>query len=77
MMDKLMYISSKIKNNKNVYTFMKNNYSNIFGYGDIIINEYLDKLYNSDNAEGLEIKKYTYLIEDMYIVYSNLMKINL
>ena len=65
--NKLMILENEIKNNIILYKSMKSSYSNIMGYGDIIINEFLDKTYNNITTD--EITEYPYLVEDMYNIY--------
>ena len=65
--NKLMILENEIKNNIILYKSMKSSYSNIMGYGDIIINEFLDKTYNNITTD--EITAYLYLVEDMYNIY--------
>ena len=69
LQEKVLFLENEIKTNENVYFLMKSSYSNIFGYGDLIINEYLDNLYNNINIKS-EIMQYPYLIEDMYYIYT-------
>ena len=64
---KLEFLENEIKNNKKVYNWMKTYYYNIFGVGDVIINEWLDNTIN--NIKSHEITKYPYLIDDMYYYY--------
>jgi len=65
---KLQFLENEIKNNKKIYCWMKSSYSNIFGVGDVIINEWLDNTFK--NIKSNEIKAYPYLIDDMYYIYS-------
>ena len=65
--NKLMILENEIKNNIILYKSMKSSYSNIMGYGDIIINDFLDKTYNNITTD--DITAYLYLVEDMYNIY--------
>ena len=67
-MNKLLFLKNEMTNNIILYNWMKYSYSNILGCGDIIIADYLHKL--NDDIKYHEIEEYSYLIEDMYHIYT-------